>query len=137
MCGRSGGDGEADASDRQFPISLVIDPSDELGVMQEEIFGPILPIRAYDELDEAIGRVNAGERPFALYVFAKDGAVAQDVLRPTTSGGACVDAAGAHGALPSLPFGGIGQSGIGRHTASKGSASSPTHAPCSSVVRTT
>jgi coniferyl-aldehyde dehydrogenase len=107
--------GEVDPAARQLPVSLVIDPPDDLGLMQEEIFGPILPVKAYDDLDEAIGHVNAGERPLALYVFAKDEGVADDVLRRTTSGGACVNVAAAHGALPSLPFGGIGQSGSGRH----------------------
>jgi coniferyl-aldehyde dehydrogenase len=107
--------GESDPSTRQLPISLVIDPPDDLALMQEEIFGPILPIKAYDSLDEAIDHVNAGERPLALYVFAKDEGVANDVLRRTTSGGACVNSAAVHGALPSLPFGGIGQSGSGRH----------------------
>jgi coniferyl-aldehyde dehydrogenase len=107
--------GEVDPGARQLPMSLVIDPPDELGLMQEEIFGPILPIKAYDSLDEAIEHVNGGERPLALYVFAKDEDVADDVLRRTTSGGACVNCAAVHGALPSLPFGGIGQSGSGRH----------------------
>jgi coniferyl-aldehyde dehydrogenase len=107
--------GDFDPAARQLPISLVIDPPDDLALMQEEIFGPILPIKAYDSLDQAIDHVNAGERPLALYVFAKDEAVADDVLRRTTSGGACVNSAAVHGALPSLPFGGIGQSGSGRH----------------------
>ncbi len=106
---------DVDQATRQLPMSLVIDPSDDLQLMQEEIFGPILPIKAYDSLDEAIDHVNADERPLALYVFAKDEAVADDVLRRTTSGGACVNSAAVHGALPSLPFGGIGQSGSGRH----------------------
>lgn len=106
---------EVDPSTRQLPMSLVIDPPDDLALMQEEIFGPILPIKAYDRLDEAIEHVNAGERPLALYVFAQDEAVADDVLRRTTSGGACVNAAAVHGALASLPFGGSGQSGSGRH----------------------
>jgi coniferyl-aldehyde dehydrogenase len=107
--------GESDPATRQLPMTLVLDPPDELGIMQEEIFGPILPVKPYDELDEAIEHVNAGERPLALYVFAKDEAVADDVLRRTTSGGACVNSAAVHGALPSLPFGGTGQSGSGRH----------------------
>ena len=109
---------EADGSEpstRQLPISLVIDPPDDLALMQEEIFGPVLPVKAYDTLDGAISHVNEGERPLALYVFAKDEAVADEVLRRTTSGGACVNAAAVHGALPSLPFGGTGQSGSGRH----------------------
>jgi coniferyl-aldehyde dehydrogenase len=107
--------GAVDPDARQLPISLVIDPPDDLALMQEEIFGPILPIKAYDELEQAIDHVNEGERPLALYVFAKDEAVADEVLRRTTSGGACVNSAAVHGALPSLPFGGSGQSGSGRH----------------------
>ncbi|HLH13195.1 MAG TPA: aldehyde dehydrogenase family protein, partial [Solirubrobacteraceae bacterium] len=78
-------------------------------------FGPVLPVKAYDTLDEAIDYVNAGERPLALYAFAHDERVAEDVLRRTSSGGACVNCAAAHGALASLPFGGVGQSGSGRH----------------------
>ena len=106
---------DVDPATRQLPISLVLDPPDDLALMQEEIFGPVLPIKAYDTLDEAIAHVNGDERPLALYVFAKDEAVAEEVLRRTTSGGACVNSAAVHGALPSLPFGGIGQSGSGRH----------------------
>jgi len=104
-----------DPETRRLPITLVIDPPEDLGVMREEIFGPVLPIKPYDSLDEAIDYVNSGERPLGLYVFAKDESVAEDVLRRTTSGGACVNCAAVHGALPSLPFGGIGQSGSGRH----------------------
>jgi coniferyl-aldehyde dehydrogenase len=107
--------GEVDPKRRQLPMSLVLDPPDDLALMREEIFGPVLPVKPYDELDHAVEHVNAGERPLALYVFSKDEAVADDVLRRTTSGGACVNAAAVHGALPSLPFGGIGQSGSGRH----------------------
>ena len=107
--------GEVDPASRQLPMSLVIDPPDDLTLMREEIFGPILPVKAYDSLDEAIAYVNGGERPLALYVFSGDEAVADRVLRETTSGGACVNAAAVHGALPSLPFGGSGQSGSGRH----------------------
>jgi len=106
---------DAGPSARQVPISLVLDPPDDLGLMREEIFGPVLPLEPYDSLDEAIAYVNAGERPLALYMFGKDEAVVDDALARTTSGGACVNTAAIHGALPSLPFGGIGQSGSGRH----------------------
>jgi coniferyl-aldehyde dehydrogenase len=106
---------DADPGARQLPLSLVLDPPEDMALMQEEIFGPVLPVKAYDTLDQAIGYVNAGERPLGLYVFAKAPSVAEEVLERTTSGGACVNCAGAHGALPSLPFGGIGQSGTGRH----------------------
>jgi coniferyl-aldehyde dehydrogenase len=112
--------GAADPDRRQLPISLVIDPPEDLALMREEIFGPILPVKAYDTLDEAIDHVNAGERPLALYVFAGEEDVAEDVLRRTTSGGACINSAAVHGALPSLPFGGIGQSGSGRHHGHEG-----------------
>ena len=110
-----GGDVALDPDRRQLPLSLVVDPPDELGVMREEIFGPLLPVVPYDSLDEAVDHVNDGERPLALYVFSKDGDVAEDVLRRTTSGGACVNACASHAALPSMGFGGIGQSGSGRH----------------------
>lgn len=100
---------------RQMPISLIVDPGDELGVMQEEIFGPLLPIKPYDTLDEAIAYVNAGERPLGLYVFADDDAETERVLAATTSGGVTVNACAMQGALPSLGFGGVGNSGTGRH----------------------
>ncbi len=109
-----------DPAARQLPITLVIDPPEDLALMQEEIFGPVLPVKPYDSLDQAIDYVNAGERPLALYVFAHDEALAEDVLRRTTSGGACVNCAAVHGALASLPFGGIGQSGSGRHHGAEG-----------------
>jgi coniferyl-aldehyde dehydrogenase len=104
-----------DPDARRLPMSLVIDPPEDLALMREEIFGPILPVKAYDTVEDAIEQVNAGERPLALYVFAQDETVADEVLRRTSSGGACVNCAAVHGALPTLPFGGIGQSGAGRH----------------------
>ena len=110
-----GDGGEVDPETRQLPISLVLDPPDDLALMREEVFGPILPVKGYDDLDDAVDYVNAGERPLALYVFSQDERVADRVLSETVSGGACVNAAAVHGALPSLPFGGIGQSGTGRH----------------------
>jgi coniferyl-aldehyde dehydrogenase len=83
--------------------------------MREEIFGPILPVRTYDDVEEAIAFVNAGERPLGLYVFSEDEDAAQSVLDRTLSGGAAVNACAAQGALPSLGFGGLGYSGTGRH----------------------
>ncbi len=107
--------GEGDLATRRMPLVLVIDPPKDLRIMQEEIFGPILPVIPYDDLDEALAEVNAGERPLGLYVFSKDTDVAEHVLRQTTSGGACVNICAVQGALPSLGFGGVGQSGSGRH----------------------
>jgi coniferyl-aldehyde dehydrogenase len=107
--------GESDAASRRLPLVLVVDPADDLRIMQEEVFGPILPVVPYDDLDDALARVNAGERPLGLYVYSKDSAVAEGVLAQTTSGGACVNICALQGALPSLGFGGIGHSGSGRH----------------------
>ena len=108
-----GGDG--DRANRQLPLSLVVDPPAGLRILQEEIFGPILPVVAYDDLHDAIAIVNAGERPLGLYVYSDDADVADHVLANTTSGGACVNVCALQGALPSLGFGGIGNSGTGRH----------------------
>jgi coniferyl-aldehyde dehydrogenase len=107
--------GEGDRTTRCLPLSLVIDPPAGLRIMNEEIFGPILPVIPYDDLDEALAAINAGERPLGLYVFSKDAEIAEHVLRATTSGGACVNVCAVQGALPSLGFGGIGSSGTGRH----------------------
>ena len=107
--------GAGDPATRTLPLVLVVDPPAELRIMQEEIFGPILPVIGYDDLDTALAGINAGERPLGLYVFSHDEAVAEHVLRRTTSGGACVNICAVQGALPSLGFGGVGQSGSGRH----------------------
>ncbi|MGW4248003.1 aldehyde dehydrogenase family protein, partial [Nocardia sp. NPDC004722] len=106
---------KVDRGSRRMPLSLVLDPADELGVMREEIFGPILVVKPYDTIDDAIGHVNAGEKPLGLYVFAKDAALADRVLTRTSSGGACVNTCAVQGALPALGFGGVGTSGNGRH----------------------
>ncbi|HEU4728548.1 MAG TPA: aldehyde dehydrogenase family protein [Kofleriaceae bacterium] len=108
-------DGRVDRATRRMPMSLVIDPPPELRIMQEEIFGPILPVVPYDSVDAAIARINDGERPLGLYVFGDDRAVVDHVLGNVTSGGAAVNACAAQGALPSLAFGGVGASGMGRH----------------------
>jgi len=107
--------GTVDRATRRMPLSLILNPGDETDVMREEIFGPLLPVIAYDSVDEAIARVNEGERPLGLYVFGHDEAAAEGVLRKTTSGGAGVNVCAVQGALPSLGFGGSGTSGMGRH----------------------
>jgi coniferyl-aldehyde dehydrogenase len=107
--------GEGDRETRRLPLVLVIDPPSGLRIMREEVFGPILPVIPYDDLGAAIAEINAGERPLGLYVYSKNAEVAEGVLRQTTSGGACVNICALQGALPALGFGGIGQSGSGRH----------------------
>jgi coniferyl-aldehyde dehydrogenase len=107
--------GAFDRTTRRMPLSLVIDPPADSELMQEEIFGPILPVIPYDDIDEAIAGINAGERPLGLYVFTQDQALGEKMLRETISGGACINACAMQGAFPALGFGGVGQSGTGRH----------------------
>jgi coniferyl-aldehyde dehydrogenase len=108
-------EGGVDRATRRMPIHIVVDPPADIGLSEEEVFGPILPVYSYASLDEAIAGVNAGERPLGLYVFSQDEAAADEVLARTSSGGACVNACALQGALPSLGFGGVGMSGSGRH----------------------
>lgn len=106
---------EADQETRRMPISLVIDPPRDLRIMTEEIFGPIIPVIPFDDLSVVVDRINEGERPLGVYVFSDRPDEVEFVLRHTTSGGACVNVCAVQGALPSLEFGGIGMSGMGRH----------------------
>ncbi|WP_113698832.1 aldehyde dehydrogenase family protein [Nonomuraea lactucae] len=108
-------DGVVDPGERRVPISLVIDPDPELGIMQEEIFGPILPVRPYDHLDGVLDQINDGDRPLAVYVFGDDANENEELLNRVTSGGAAINAALWQGGLPSLGFGGVGASGMGRY----------------------
>jgi coniferyl-aldehyde dehydrogenase len=108
-------DGRVDRESRRMPVSLIMNPPSDLRMMREEIFGPILPLVPYDEISQAVGWINAGERPLGLYVFGKDPQLIDRVLNETTSGGAAVNACAIQDALPSLAFGGVGMSGMGRH----------------------
>lgn len=107
--------GETDASSRYIAPTLISNIQPESRLLTDEIFGPLLPIIAYGDLTEAIQYVNSRPHPLALYVFAEDSKVSDRVLRETTSGGACVNDAVVQLGLPELPFGGIGNSGIGAY----------------------
>jgi aldehyde dehydrogenase (NAD+) len=123
--------GEREGSDRYFGPTVVRGPEPTSALMQEEIFGPILPLIAVDDLDAAIEFVNARDKPLALYVFAEDDAVVDRVLEQTTSGGVCVNATLFHIAVPGLPFGGVGESGTGAY---HGRASFDTFSHAKSVL---
>ena len=110
-----GGEAPTGNAKRQLPLTILIDPSRDLEVMRDEIFGPILPILPYDDLEAAIDEINAGERPLGLYVFGDDLEAANKIINNTNSGGAAINVAALQGALPALPFGGSGNSGMGRH----------------------
>lgn len=100
---------------RKIPPTLIINPTDEMRVMQEEIFGPVLPVMTYGSVDEAIGYVNAHDRPLGLYYFGDDAAEEAQVLAHTTSGGVTVNDVIFHVAMEDLPFGGVGPSGMGSY----------------------
>jgi coniferyl-aldehyde dehydrogenase len=108
--------GEAfDPASRKLPPTLVRNPRDEMAVMQEEIFGPVLPVKGYHRLEEAIEYVNARPRPLALYCFSDDRATVQRILDGTISGGVTVNETMLHVAQTDLPFGGVGPSGMGHY----------------------
>ncbi|WP_064736095.1 coniferyl aldehyde dehydrogenase [Azohydromonas australica] len=100
---------------RAFPPTLVLDVKASMRVMQEEIFGPVLPIVGYGALDEAIAMINAQPRPLALYYFDQDRARIDHVLEHTVSGGAVVNDCMFHLPQHGLPFGGVGPSGMGAY----------------------
>ncbi|MBC7988522.1 MAG: coniferyl aldehyde dehydrogenase [Luteimonas sp.] len=104
----------ADAQ-RLIVPTLVLEPGDDAAVMQEEIFGPILPIRSYRDLDEAIAHVEAHDRPLALYPFSHDRATIERILSRVLAGGVTVNDTLLHFAANQLPFGGIGASGMGAY----------------------
>lgn len=105
----------ATAENRIFPPTLVLGANETMRLMQEEIFGPILPVITYDSLDEAIARINAQPRPLALYYFDSDRQRIDHVLQHTVSGGVTINDCIFHLAQHRLPFGGIGQSGMGAY----------------------
>ncbi|MFT6053063.1 MAG: coniferyl-aldehyde dehydrogenase [Halioglobus sp.] len=98
---------------RKIPPTLISEPSDDLKVMEEELFGPLLPIRTYKEFEETIGYVNSKPRPLAAYYFGSDAAEEQAVVQRTTSGGVCINDVIMHIMQEELPFGGVGPSGMG------------------------
>jgi aldehyde dehydrogenase (NAD+) len=108
-----GGTENADSTALEPTVVLNPDPASEL--MQNEIFGPILPIIDIDSLDEAIKKINAGEKPLAAYIFSNDKAEIQRVFREVPSGGAVANHIAVHVLAPQLPFGGVGASGSGAY----------------------
>jgi coniferyl-aldehyde dehydrogenase len=103
------------ADTRKLAPTLVIEPSEELGIMREEIFGPVLPVKSYGRIEEAIEYVNRRPRPLALYYFGAGAKQRDEVLNKTLSGGVSVNDTLLHVLIEELPFGGIGASGIGAY----------------------
>ena len=100
---------------RKIPPTLVLGPTDDMAIMKDEIFGPLLPVKTYETADEAIGYVNDHARPLGLYYFGTDAAEEKRVLTRTTSGGVSVNDVVMHVSMEDLPFGGIGPAGMGAY----------------------
>ncbi len=107
--------GQVDVDARYIAPTVLRDVSMDSAIMGEEIFGPVLPVIAFDELDEPIKAINSGEKPLALYVFTSSDATADRVLGETSSGGAVINDALVHLFADELPFGGVGESGYGAY----------------------
>ena len=106
---------QASSGPRQLQPQLVLDVDDNMLIMQEEIFGPLLPLRVYDTLEEALAWVNARPRPLALYWFGRDRLRRRQVLQGTLSGGVSINDTMLHLVQEQLPFGGVGASGYGHY----------------------
>lgn len=110
----------SDVVARRFAPTLLLRVSDDMIVLQEEIFGPLLPVVTYESLDEALAFINGRSHPLALYYFSRDIAEEREVLDRTTSGGVTVNDCMTHAFDHSLPFGGIGASGMGAYHGKQG-----------------
>lgn len=99
---------------------LLTDVSEDMNIMQEEIFGPLLPIKTYDQLEDAIRYINNKPRPLALYILSNNHKVQQNILKRTHSGGVCINDSLIHVAAEDAPFGGIGDSGMGHYHGREG-----------------
>jgi coniferyl-aldehyde dehydrogenase len=104
----------------KMPLYLVRNPTDDMKVMQEEIFGPVLPIKTYERVEEAIDYVNAHDRPLGLYYFGQEEGERRKVLDRTISGGTTINDVIFHVAMEDLPFGGVGPSGMGSYHGTEG-----------------
>jgi coniferyl-aldehyde dehydrogenase len=110
-----GGEAFESGKTHKLPLHLIRNPTPDMRVMQEEIFGPILPVFGYATIDDAIAYVNKQPRPLALYYFGEDPAEQRRVLDHTVSGGVTINDVIYHGVTEDLPFGGVGASGMGSY----------------------
>jgi len=107
--------GQLDPSTCQIAPTILTDVSWDSPIMQEEIFGPLLPILPYRKLDEAIARIQQRPKPLALYLFTRSKTVEERIMREVSFGGGCVNDTILHLATPYMPFGGVGESGMGAY----------------------
>jgi aldehyde dehydrogenase (NAD+) len=107
--------GQSDASRRRIAPTLIQVDSLDDPLMHEELFGPLLPVLRVNDLNEAIERINQRPKPLALYLFSKQRDAQQQILERTSSGGVCFNDVVMHVSVPDLPFGGVGNSGMGSY----------------------
>jgi len=124
--------GVGDRDNRYIAPTILDDVTWDAPIMQEEIFGPVLPILTYDRLETAIEQINDRPKPLALYLFSENRQTQTQVLAQTSSGGACINETILHVGCPGLPFGGVGESGIGAY---HGKASFDTFSHYKSVLK--
>tara|TARA_B100001142_G_scaffold327388_1_gene384903 strand:+ start:276 stop:1706 length:1431 start_codon:yes stop_codon:yes gene_type:complete len=99
----------------KIPPTIVLNPTEDMQIMQEEIFGPVLPVKTYSNVSESVDYINSKDRPLGLYYFGKDKKEQDFVLNNTTSGGVTVNDVISHIQMEDLPFGGVGPSGMGSY----------------------
>ncbi|MDZ8051772.1 MAG: aldehyde dehydrogenase [Aulosira sp. ZfuVER01] len=124
--------GETNPQERYIAPTVIDNVSLDAPIMQEEIFGPILPIIEYSDITEAIALINSRPKPLALYLFTQNKNLQTQVLQETSSGGVCINDTVMHCGVLSLPFGGVGDSGIGSY---HGKASFDTFSHSKSVLQ--
>lgn len=115
-----GGEDFSSSNGHKMPLTIVRNVTEDMKVMQDEIFGPILPVMTYASIDEAIDYVNDHDRPLGLYYFGADKSEEDKVLSRTVSGGVTVNDVLFHNAMEDLPFGGVGPSGMGNYHGADG-----------------
>lgn len=107
--------GKTDRDDLYIEPTIIDDVKWDDTIMQEEIFGPILPIIEYEDLNKVIEKINSLEKPLALYIFSRNKKTQEKILKETSSGGGCINATIQHVGTPYLPVGGVGNSGMGKY----------------------
>ncbi|MEN8187412.1 MAG: aldehyde dehydrogenase family protein [Bacteroidota bacterium] len=112
--------GKYDIKERYFEPTVLTDVTFEDVIMQEEIFGPILPVIEYDDLDDAIAKVKSKSKPLSLYLFTKDKRIKQKLLKEISFGGGAINEAVMHLTNSNMPFGGVGESGTGNYHGENG-----------------
>jgi coniferyl-aldehyde dehydrogenase len=114
------GEDFANANQRKMPLTILKNVTDSMAAMQEEIFGPVLPVMTYKAVDQAVDYINEHDRPLGLYYFGEDHAEQERVLTRTVSGGVTTNDVIFHVSMEDLPFGGVGPSGMGSYHAVEG-----------------